>query len=107
MTKLERAIRAAEERKLAGLGDAASGIHFSSGEQADRAIFSGFDIGYGELAATSTEVAEIYMRASHSIGLRPLFISSWCDGLLTGMLLASLPPESDPGVKDDTGTGEE
>lgn len=103
MTNLEKAMRQAQARKEAGVGEGA-GIVIADSETQDRAIFSGFDIDYGELVATSTAVAEFYANAAHRIGLRSLFISSWCDGLLTGLLLASLPPAPDPGVTDGTGT---
>jgi hypothetical protein len=104
MTSLERAMRAANNRKMAGMAarDDDEGIVFGS-ELQDRAVFSGFDIDYAELVSTSSHVAEFYSHNAHSLGLRPLFVSSWCDGLLTGLLLASLPPVSESGVKDDTG----
>lgn len=102
MSSLERAMEQAQVRKeLVGQGK--EGIVFSDGEFEDRAIFSGFDIDYDELVSTSSNVAEVFCQASTLIGLRSLFISSWCDGLLTGMLLASLPPDSLPGATDDTG----
>jgi hypothetical protein len=105
MTSLERAMAAANERKMAALSDDDSeGVVFAEGEFQDRAVFSGFDIQYGELIGTSAAVANVYTQAAHGTGLRPLFISAWCDGLLTGLLLGCLPAESDPGVTDDTGT---
>lgn len=106
MSQLKLAMEQAERRKQI-VGDGRQGIVFADDEFDDRAIFSGFDIEYGELVGTSTAVADLYCQASHAIGLRSLFISSWCDGLLTGLLLASLPPATpEPGAKDDTGPGE-
>lgn len=104
MTRLAQAMKAASDRKTAAVGDQA-GIAFADSEIQDRAVFSGFDIEFGELISTSTHVAEFYSHAAHNIGLRPLFISAWCDGLLTGLLLASLPPTSESGGTDDTGLG--
>jgi hypothetical protein len=104
VTALERAMHAVNDRKSAVFGANHPKGVFTGSDQQDRAMFSGFDIGYGELAGTSTQVAEFYSHAARSIGLRPLFISAWCDGLLTGLLLASLPPTSESGVKDDTGS---
>jgi hypothetical protein len=105
MSALQRALEAAQERKTACV-DGEPGIVFADSEFQDRAIFSGFDIEYGELVATSTAIAELYAHTAHNIGLRSLFISSWCDGLLTGLMLAhSLPPTSDPRGTDDTGLG--
>ena len=75
------------------VGQGREGIVFADSEFDDRAIFSGFDISYEELVGTSTAVANMYTQAATIIGLRSLFISSWCDGLLTGLLMASLPPE--------------
>jgi hypothetical protein len=108
MTNLERAMRAANDRKNAAIGNDSQGIVLADSELQDRAIFSGFDVGYGELVSTSTNVADLYSHAAHGMGLRPLFISAWCDGLLTGLLLASLPPTPNAGATDGTGTeGEE
>lgn len=107
MTQLAKAMEAANERKSAAFADESpQGITLADTELQDRAIFSGFDIGYDELVGTSTHVAELYSRAAHDIGLRSLFTSAWCDGLLTGLLLASLPPTSDPGDTEVTGPEE-
>ena len=104
MTQLAKAMEAANERKSAAFADKSpQGIALADSELQDRAIFSGFDIEYGELVGTSTQVAELYSRAAHDVGLRSLFISAWCDGLLTGLLLASLPPTSEPGDMEVTG----
>lgn len=100
MTRLEQAMKAANDRKMAAVGGD-EGIVFSDSELADRAVFSGFDVEYGELVSTSTHIGEFYSHNAHGMGLRPLFISCWCDGLLTGLLLASLPPN--PGAMDGTG----
>lgn len=109
MTKLERAMRAANARKMAGFGDISpsGGITLADSELQDRAIFSGFDIGYEELVSTSAHVAALYSHAAHGMGLGPLFTSAWCDGLLTGLLLASLPPTSEVGGDTGLGGGEE
>jgi hypothetical protein len=104
MSKLERAMQAANDRKLAAVG-AGEGIIFSDSELQDRAVFSGYDIEYDELVKTSSTIAEFYSQNAHNVGLRPLFISAWCDGLLTGLLLASLPPTSGPDGTDDIGLG--
>lgn len=104
MSSLKRAMEAAQQRKTAGIGDG-EGIVMAESELQDRAIFSGFDIEYEELVATSVAVAEMYSRAAYNLGIGPLFTSAWCDGLLTGLLLASLPPTtSDAGARDGTGT---
>lgn len=95
-------MKAANDRKIAAVGGE-EGIVFADTQLQDRAVFSGFDIEYSELLSTSVHIAEFYSQNAHSIGLRPLFISSWCDGLLTGLLLASLPPTSEASVMDDTG----
>lgn len=95
MTKLETAIMLANARKMAGVGDSQQGVVVADNELQDRAIFSGFDIEYGELLGTSTEVASKYWQSTHNMGLLPLFISAWCDGLLTGLMLASIPEEPD------------
>lgn len=105
MSSLRRAMEAAQARKVAGFGDRVSGIVVSDADICDRAIFGGFDIDYDELVATSIAVAEAYTQAAFNLGLGPLFSSVWCDGLLTGMLLASLPPTaSDAGGRDATGS---
>lgn len=107
MTRLEQAMQQAEARKQAGAGHGRQGIVFADSELQDRAIFSGFDIEFDELIGTSQAVADMYCQAARAVGLYSLFISSWCDGLLTGLLLASLPPATpETGVKDDTGSGE-
>ena len=49
----------AQARKSAGVGDG-EGIILADSELQDRAIFSGFDIEYEELVATSLAVAELY-----------------------------------------------
>jgi hypothetical protein len=95
ITRLEQAMHAANERKIAAVGSEDDGLVIADTDTQDRAVFLGFDIDYSELVATSTQIAELYSRNAHSIGLRPLFISCWCDGLLTGLLLASLPPTSE------------
>jgi hypothetical protein len=98
-------MEAANERKMAALGateDETTRLGFGS-ELSDRAVFGGFDIGYDELTSTSIAVGDFYAKNTHSLGLHPLFVSCWCDGLLTGLLLASLPPTSDPG--NNTGAG--
>lgn len=96
-------MEAANERKTAGVGDDQIGVVLADSDFQDRAIFSGFDIGYEELLATSEAIAGVYAQAAYLFGLRALFISAWCDGLLTGLLLASLPPTPEAGVTDDTG----
>lgn len=103
MSKLEQAMEQAHTRKQL-IGQGQQGIVFSDGKFEDRAVFSGFDLEYDELVSTSTNIADLYCQMANLMGLRSLFISSWCDGLLTGMLLASLPPEPlDPGATDGTG----
>lgn len=109
MSRLQEAMHQANERKQAAVGVQDSELTqmiVGDTEFADRAVFSGFEIGYGELVGTSTQVAEFYSQCAHSLGLRPLFISSWCDGLLTGLLLASLPPTSESGDEPDSEGGE-
>lgn len=101
MSQLQKAMQQAEDRKR--LVSDENGIVLSRSEFEDRAVFSGFDIEYEELVGTSTAVGEAYCHGARVIGLRALFISAWCDGLLTGLLLASLPPASTSGVTDDTG----
>lgn len=104
MSALQRAMLAAQGRKMAGFGNQV-GMVIADSEQQDRAIFSGFDLDYDELVATSTSVAEAYTQAAFNLGLGPLFISAWCDGLLTGLLLASLPPTaSDADATDGIGS---
>lgn len=108
MSRLRRAMELANSRKVAGLGSDSQPegmIVTADSEAQDRAIFSGFDIGYDELVGTSTEVASLYSHAASTVGLRPLFISAWCDGLLTGLLMASLPPTPSPGDNEVTGEG--
>lgn len=113
MSRLEKAMQQAQERKeLVARGAGANEVHsayglvFSDGDFQDRAVFSGFDLDYGELVSTSCNVGDELCRASTVIGLRSLFIAAWCDGLLTGMLLASLPPDpSVPGDTEATGPG--
>jgi hypothetical protein len=92
-------MKAAEQRKLASIGDE-RGVILADSELQDRAIFSGFDIDYNELVATSTNVADHFSQAAYVFGLRALFTSAWCDGLLTGLLLASLPPTPAGGANE-------
>lgn len=99
-------MRAANDRKVAVFSENDGDSIVAGTEQQDRAMFSGFDIEYGELASTSTHIAEFYSHNAHNLGLRPLFISAWCDGLLTGLLLASLPP-TESGDTEVTGPGDE
>lgn len=103
MTVLERAVLAADARKRSQTGDIDGFVRGS--EEQDRAVFSGFDIQYDELVGTSGAIADLYTMHARIIGLRALFVSCWCDGLLTGMLAASLPPAAPNGssVTDDTG----
>lgn len=98
-------MEAANARKIASMGALPEGELIYGTDFAERAMFSGFDIERDELVGTSIAVASMYAAAAQGMGLRPLFISAWCDGLLTGLLLASLPPEPDAGATDGTGEG--
>lgn len=106
MTRLKQAMLLANERKVAATGvtDDESTRMVMGTSFSDRAVFGGFDIGFDELVGTSLEVGEFYSQSAHTLGLRSLFVSSWCDGLLTGLLLASLPPTSESGDTDVTGS---
>lgn len=109
MSQLRDAMEACLERKMAVTGTAETGepeIVYSRGELDNRAMFSGFDIDYGELKGSSLAVGDFYAENARLIGLRPLFVSCWCDGLLTGLMLASLPSESSAPDTDD-GVGPE
>lgn len=106
MSRLEAAIQAAEDRKTASLGDDASGLVFSSTEMQDRAVFGGFDLDYDELLDTATRVGNYFTGMASGVGLHALFLACWLDGMLTGLLAASLrddPPESEAA----TGSGGE
>lgn len=100
-------MEAALQRKMAVTGTEAAGdpeIVYSRGEQDNRAMFSGFDIEHDELKGSSLAVGDFYAENARLIGLRPLFVSCWCDGLLTGLMLANLPSEpSAPEVTNDFG----
>lgn len=94
MTRLEQAMLAAEERKVASLDDRTSGLRVGD-EYQQRAVFLGFDVDYHELVETQERVGFYFCKLTPNIGLRPLFSTAWTDGFLTGLLHASLPPAED------------
>lgn len=107
MSRLKEAMQLANNRKMAAVNaeeDEATRIALGT-ELSDRAVFNGFDIEFDELAATSTAVGEFYTQNTYYHGLFSLFVSAWCDGLLTGLLMASLPPTPSPGDNEVTGEG--
>lgn len=90
MISLNEAVKATSARKDAvlQLPEGAAGVTFSSGEFQDHAMFSGFDIDTDELARIATEMGSFLTGLSRNVGLLPLFVSCWCDGLLTGLFAA-------------------
>lgn len=100
MTRLERALDAAEDRKQASLGNQ-SGLRFPNNELQERAIFSGFDIDYEELTFLAARVGSYFHNSAGNVGLRALFSAAWVDGLLIGLLAASLPDEEPSGQAMD------
>jgi hypothetical protein len=107
MRNIARALEAAELRKQAAGVEAPSGTHlkFTSGEDMDRAIFSGFDIEYDELLQAVDNASWFFVQAALSTGLSTLFKACWSDGLLTGLMLAQqvAPHHTSPGDKEVTG----
>ena len=95
MSRLAQAMEAAEARKQAALGGEANGLVYSDGELQDRMLLGGFDLDYDELSETATRVADYFAHMALMVGLRSLFTSAWVDGLLTGLLAATLPTPSE------------
>lgn len=108
MSRLTAAMEAVEARKNASFGKDASGLVVGSVFQ-DRAVFSGFDIDYDELVTTSNLVAQHFNAAAGSgmVAIYQLFFACWVDGLLTGLLAASLDEGGSSGLAppDDSPAG--
>ena len=107
MSKLYRAIEAAENRKAAVLGEAEGPTLAVTNDTFQRlAMFNGFDISPEELEEVAIRVGYFFCHMAPTIGLRALFSSAYVDGLLTGLFLATASdsPESD---LDAPGSGEE
>lgn len=104
--RLEEAIKAAEARKSASLNTEQVGLVFSDNDFQDRAVFSGFDLNHADLVETSNRIGWYFTQMASNIGLRPLFTAAWTDGLLVGLLAASLPPDPEPDANAGSGEGE-
>lgn len=105
MSRLQEAMQLANNRKMAAVNtqeEEATRLVLGT-ELSDRVVFGGFDIEHEELAGTSMAVGDFYTQHAYYNGLHSLFVSAWCDGLLTGLLLASLPPTPESGDKPDSG----
>lgn len=100
VSRLEDAAEAAEARKLAALGDDTVGV-LTADEQQSRAVFSGFDLDFEELNATSARAGTFFaeMVANTEMSLRTIFTLAWTDAFLLGLMVASLPPT--PSESDD------
>lgn len=91
MISLADATQAADARKQAA-HNMEIGFVFS-GEAQDRAIFSGLDVDYDELAEFATRAGRMFCAYSPEVPLRPLFVAAWVEGLLVGLLAQQLARE--------------
>lgn len=88
--RLAQAVELAEARKQASAGGG-KGVIYTQ----ERLVFSGFDIDYDELCEIAQRVGRLFHSAAGGMGLQPLFISTWVDGLLVGLMFAKTKAESD------------
>lgn len=105
-TILRRAIEASEARKTAIFGGENEVTLQVGDSMQERALYSGYDIDIEELDAVADRFALTFSNMAAVVALGPLFKSAWCEGLLVGLMIASLPQASQPGADDD-GTGQE
>ena len=103
MNRLETAIHAAEARKSAIFGEPEGiEINFSTEEQS-RAVFSGFDIDYDDLRPIAERAGRFHAEMALRVNLSHSHEAAWTEGLLVGLLAASLPHTFDAGATDGTG----
>lgn len=83
---IQEGIDRANKRKQAALGDIANLVH--SSEAGDRAIFSGLDIDYQELATTAHAVGvSVALGTVQAMPVSAAVATAWVDGLLIGLLM--------------------
>lgn len=93
--KLAKAIEAAEERKLAVLGDhngREPALNLTTEEQS-RALISGFDIDYEELIATAQRVAPFFAAMTLEMNSRLTHQAAWSEGFIIGLFVSIVRDE--------------
>lgn len=87
MISITEAIEMAEARKQAVIGDTPGYLRHSGSEANDRAIFSGLDVDYAELAHVAGNIGPSLAAQAVYMPCGALIAGAWVDGLLIGLLM--------------------